>query len=278
MCVCVSHAGSPWIQRCDRRLPSPGVSHPEGGLSLPRHSWLIFQRWILQFALLLLPFRCVWWCTVKVLLKVASSMIPCVFMWSLHLNTVVFLHVFNWKVIKVLKQSSSPSPLPEKRLQRSWPSKPGNSPVAKNPVVRSKSYNVPMLTPVVEYDVDSSAGGGAGIRRHSVSEMTSCLEESSSVAESTTTATNNTSTSSLANHSPASTASAALSGTTTLVKKVFSRSQEASRCEQRVLELNLWPWNQTSFCIFLDNFILKCQKEIERKLYRLWCWKSVLSF
>lgn len=107
---------------------------------------------------------------------------------------------------------------PEKRLQCSWTSKPGNSPVAKNPVVRSKSYNVPMLTPVVEYDVDSSAGGGTGIRRHSVSEMTSCLEESSSVAESTTAATNNTSTSSLANHS---TASAALSGRPTLVMKTY---------------------------------------------------------
>ncbi|XP_070709597.1 proline-rich protein 5-like isoform X2 [Pempheris klunzingeri] len=102
----------------------------------------------------------------------------------------------------------------EKRLQRSWPSKPGNSSVTKNPVVRSKSYNVPMLTPVVEYDMDSSSGGGTGIRRHSVSEMTSCLEESSSVAESTS-ATSNTSTSSLANHSPASTASAALSDTVT---------------------------------------------------------------
>ncbi|KAM9334813.1 proline-rich protein 5-like [Symphorus nematophorus] len=103
----------------------------------------------------------------------------------------------------------------EKRLQRSWPSKPGNSSVAKNPVVRSKSYNVPMLTPVVEYDPDSSTGGGTGIRRHSVSEMTSCVEESSSVAESTAASTNNTtSTSSLANHS-ASTASAALSDTVT---------------------------------------------------------------
>ncbi|XP_044042443.1 proline-rich protein 5-like [Siniperca chuatsi] len=97
----------------------------------------------------------------------------------------------------------------EKRLHRSWPSKPGNSPIAKNPVVRSKSYNVPMLTPVVEYDVDSLTGGGTGIRRHSVSEITSCLEESSSMAESTTTATNNTNNtnntgkSSLANHSPA---------------------------------------------------------------------------
>lgn len=139
----------------------------------------------------------------------------------------MFLHVFNSKVITVLVQSSLP---PEKRLQRSWPSKPGNPPVAKNPVVRSKSYNVPMLTPVVEYDVDSPAGGGAGIRRHSVCEMTSCLEESSSVAESTAMATNNTSASSLANHSPASTASAALSGTTALEIKLFSRSQEANLC------------------------------------------------
>uniref|UniRef100_A0A3Q3FMY8 Proline rich 5 n=1 Tax=Labrus bergylta TaxID=56723 RepID=A0A3Q3FMY8_9LABR len=95
----------------------------------------------------------------------------------------------------------------EKRLQRSWPSKPGNSPAAKNPVVRSKSYNVPMLTPVVEYDVDSSTGGPTSIRRHSVSEMTSCLEESSSVAESTT---NNTSTSSLSCRSPPSPAPALL--------------------------------------------------------------------
>ncbi|KAG7463367.1 hypothetical protein JOB18_037174 [Solea senegalensis] len=82
--------------------------------------------------------------------------------------------------------SSSPdcsSCLLEKRRQRSWSGKPGNSPAAKNPVVRSKSYNVPMLSPVVESDTDSSTGGGTGVRRHSVSEMTSCVEESSSVAE-----------------------------------------------------------------------------------------------
>ncbi|XP_029317413.1 LOW QUALITY PROTEIN: proline-rich protein 5-like [Cottoperca gobio] len=108
----------------------------------------------------------------------------------------------------------------EKRLQRSWPSKPGNSPVAKNPVVRSKSYNVPMLTPVVEYDVDSITGGGTGIRRHSVSEMTSCLEESISLAESTNTATNNASTSSLANNSPVFTASASLSDTVTFSQEL----------------------------------------------------------
>ncbi|XP_063761847.1 proline-rich protein 5-like isoform X1 [Eleginops maclovinus] len=122
----------------------------------------------------------------------------------------------------------SSSCLLEKRLQRSWPSKPGNSPGVKNPVVRSKSYNVPMLTPVVEYDADSSTGGGTGIRRHSVCEMTSCLEESVSFAESTNTATSITSitsktsktsitsipsTSSFHNHSPASTASASLSDT-----------------------------------------------------------------
>ncbi|XP_074481047.1 proline-rich protein 5-like isoform X1 [Sebastes fasciatus] len=115
----------------------------------------------------------------------------------------------------------------EKRLQRSWPSKPGSSPISKNPVVRSKSYNVPMLTPVVEYDVDSSMGSCTGIRRHSVSEMTSCLEESSSLAESTTTNnTSNTSTSSLANHSPASTASAALSVPTVLCTDTVTSSQD----------------------------------------------------
>ncbi|XP_038594320.1 proline-rich protein 5-like isoform X2 [Micropterus salmoides] len=119
----------------------------------------------------------------------------------------------------------------EKRLHRSWPAKPGNSPVAKNPVVRSKSYNIPMLTPVVEYDVDASTGGGAGIRRHSVSEMTSCLEESSSsVAETTTTAINNTSdtsTSSLADHSPASTASAELSDTVTSSQDLRPRDADS---------------------------------------------------
>ncbi|XP_068442943.1 proline-rich protein 5-like isoform X2 [Clinocottus analis] len=118
----------------------------------------------------------------------------------------------------------------EKRLQRSCASKPGHFPIAKNPVVRSKSYNVPMLTPVVEHDADSSSGGGAGIRRHSVSEMTSCLEESSSLAESATTATNNntsnTSTSSLANHSPASTASAALSDTVTSGREPLPRDAD----------------------------------------------------
>ncbi|XP_072773615.1 proline-rich protein 5 isoform X5 [Taeniopygia guttata] len=48
--------------------------------------------------------------------------------------------------------------------------------LAKNPVVRSKSYNNPLLTPVAEYETESMAANGAGIRRHSVSEMTSCLE------------------------------------------------------------------------------------------------------
>ncbi|KAG7239399.1 hypothetical protein INR49_029154 [Caranx melampygus] len=70
-----------------------------------------------------------------------------------------------------------------------------------------------MLTPVVEYDADASTGGGTGIRRHSVSEITSCVEESTSVVESTPNVTSNTSTSSLTNHSPASTESAALSDT-----------------------------------------------------------------
>ncbi|XP_051976285.1 proline-rich protein 5 [Xyrauchen texanus] len=59
----------------------------------------------------------------------------------------------------------------EKRLLRRWP-RSSDSP-AKYPVVRSKSYNFPMLTPVDEYDSD----GSVGIRRHSVCQMTSCLEE-----------------------------------------------------------------------------------------------------
>ncbi|XP_075409628.1 proline-rich protein 5 isoform X2 [Tenrec ecaudatus] len=47
--------------------------------------------------------------------------------------------------------------------------------LAKNPVVRSKSYNTPLLNPVAEHEAEATAGG-AGIRRHSVSEMTSCPE------------------------------------------------------------------------------------------------------
>ncbi|KAJ8382041.1 hypothetical protein SKAU_G00028190 [Synaphobranchus kaupii] len=62
----------------------------------------------------------------------------------------------------------------EKRIRR-WP-KPGE-PLAKNPVVRSKSYNIPMLTPVVEYDSDGGSVGSVGIRRHSVCEITLCAEE-----------------------------------------------------------------------------------------------------
>ncbi|XP_031439047.1 proline-rich protein 5 isoform X2 [Clupea harengus] len=66
----------------------------------------------------------------------------------------------------------------EKRLLRRWPKTSSDSP-AKNPVVRSKSYNVPMLTPVVEYDPEAGMGAGTslGIRRHSIGEMPSCLEE-----------------------------------------------------------------------------------------------------
>ncbi|XP_066524146.1 proline-rich protein 5 isoform X2 [Hoplias malabaricus] len=63
----------------------------------------------------------------------------------------------------------------EKRLLRRWP-KPGDPP-AKNPVVRSKSYNIPMLTPVAEYDTETASASSVGVRCHSVCEMTSCLEE-----------------------------------------------------------------------------------------------------
>nr|XP_005993732.1 PREDICTED: proline-rich protein 5 isoform X3 [Latimeria chalumnae] len=51
--------------------------------------------------------------------------------------------------------------------------------LSKNPVVRSKSYNNPMLTPVAEYESEAGGGGasnGTGIRRHSVSEVSSCTE------------------------------------------------------------------------------------------------------
>ncbi|XP_062374211.1 LOW QUALITY PROTEIN: proline-rich protein 5-like [Sardina pilchardus] len=72
----------------------------------------------------------------------------------------------------------------EKRLQRRWPSR-RRTPPAKNPVVRSKSYNVPMLTPVAEYDPEGggTGGGSLGLRRHSIGEMTSCLEEMTSCLE-----------------------------------------------------------------------------------------------
>lgn len=45
------------------------------------------------------------------------------------------------------------------------------------PVVRSKSYNIPMLTPVAEYDSEVGSLGSVGIRRHSACEVTSCLEQ-----------------------------------------------------------------------------------------------------
>uniref|UniRef100_A0A8D2ZY90 Proline-rich protein 5 n=1 Tax=Scophthalmus maximus TaxID=52904 RepID=A0A8D2ZY90_SCOMX len=64
----------------------------------------------------------------------------------------------------------------EKRLPWGWP-KTTEQP-SKNPVVRSKSYNIPLLlTPVAEYDPDASSVGSGGIRRHSACEIISCLEE-----------------------------------------------------------------------------------------------------
>ncbi|XP_056604939.1 proline-rich protein 5 isoform X2 [Triplophysa dalaica] len=63
----------------------------------------------------------------------------------------------------------------EKRLHR-HSLRSIDSPV-KNPVVRSKSYNMPILMPVAEYVSESSAGGNVSIRRHSVCQMTSCVEE-----------------------------------------------------------------------------------------------------
>ncbi|KAM9327983.1 proline-rich protein 5-like isoform 1-T2 [Pholidichthys leucotaenia] len=111
----------------------------------------------------------------------------------------------------------------EKRLQSSWPSK--ISSISKNVVVRSKSYNIPLLTPLVEYDIDSSVGGNSGIRRHSVSEM----ENSSGVkpTKSVSNNTSNTSPSNLASHSPASTASAALSDTATSNQNLGPRDADS---------------------------------------------------
>ncbi|XP_037538745.1 proline-rich protein 5a [Nematolebias whitei] len=64
----------------------------------------------------------------------------------------------------------------DKRLPWGWP-RSADQP-SKNPVVRSKSYNIPLLlTPVAEYDPDASSVGSGGIRRHSACEMISCLEE-----------------------------------------------------------------------------------------------------
>ncbi|XP_047405097.1 proline-rich protein 5 [Sciurus carolinensis] len=68
--------------------------------------------------------------------------------------------------------TSTHSCILEKRLLRR--SRSGDV-LAKNPVVRSKSYNTPLLNPVAEHEAEAAAGG-PGIRRHSVSEMTSCTE------------------------------------------------------------------------------------------------------
>ncbi|XP_077066988.1 proline-rich protein 5a [Siphateles boraxobius] len=62
----------------------------------------------------------------------------------------------------------------ERRLQYCW-SKSADLP-STNPVVRSKSYNIPMLTPVAEYDSEVSSVGSVGIRRHSACDVTSCIE------------------------------------------------------------------------------------------------------
>lgn len=59
-------------------------------------------------------------------------------------------------------------------MQYCW-SKSADLP-SSNPVVRSKSYNIPMLTPVAEYDSEVSSVGSVGIRRHSACDVTSCIE------------------------------------------------------------------------------------------------------
>ncbi|CAG5958164.1 unnamed protein product [Menidia menidia] len=64
----------------------------------------------------------------------------------------------------------------DKRLPWGWPKSADQ--LSKNPVVRSKSYNIPLLlTPVAELDPDAGSVGSGGIRRHSACEIISCLEE-----------------------------------------------------------------------------------------------------
>lgn len=69
-----------------------------------------------------------------------------------------------------------PSCSTEKRLP--WSLAKSTDQLSKNPVVRSKSYNIPLLlTPVAEYDPDASSVVSGVIRRHSACEIISCLEE-----------------------------------------------------------------------------------------------------
>lgn len=84
----------------------------------------------------------------------------------------------NHKTKCVFHNPPPPVPVPplEKRFQWGW-SKSAEH-LSKNPVVRSKSYNIPLLlTPVAEYDADCGSVGSGGIRRHSACDMISCLEE-----------------------------------------------------------------------------------------------------
>ncbi|XP_028815086.1 proline-rich protein 5a [Denticeps clupeoides] len=63
----------------------------------------------------------------------------------------------------------------EKHLQWSWSKQAIVH--GTNPVVRSKSYNIPLLTPVAEYDSEVGSLGSVGIRRHSACEVSTCLEQ-----------------------------------------------------------------------------------------------------
>lgn len=155
--------------------------------------------------------------------------------------------------------SSFPSFTVEKKLQYSRAPKTHSFPTMKNPVVRSKSYNVPMLTPVVEYDIDSSSGGSTGIRRHSVCEMSSCMEESSSMNKCAARMTDDTS---VSNSSTASTTSAALTGkpNRSCLFFLYCASQShpfnlPTLCHVKSTNSNVLDWdimlytNAKSFCI-----------------------------
>lgn len=76
----------------------------------------------------------------------------------------------------VLSHSFGCRRLSEKRFVWGWSK--STDQLSKTPVVRSKSYNIPLLlTPVAEYDPDAGSVGSGGIRRHSACEIITCLEE-----------------------------------------------------------------------------------------------------
>lgn len=143
-CFCL-HLGGPRVTQCAWGLPEAWVFTSKGGFAIPGHPRALLWRWYRQ------PLLCSGWDYVAI--KTERRMSD---------NGHNLIYAFScW--------------LSEKCLP--WP-KSADQP-SKNPVVRSKSYNIPLLlTPVAEYDPDvGSSVGSGGIRRHSACEIISCLED-----------------------------------------------------------------------------------------------------